>query len=359
MKPRLFLLLLCLPLLCACGSATLDRQVYPICLSVDMTEDGGFCVGVQAPRASAGSSVSYELLTATGEDLDAALRTLAASTPYPLNFCQIRLCVFGYRLAATTPMRPLLRTLLEKPTMRPSAYVSVALGNALDVLQYQQPELGTRLSTHLGLLLSRSQGENLLPDSTLAYCVRELADGSCDPLIGVCAVNPKLLSQKQDSQSAGGESGGESQDGGSSPAFALGEPWSDAPLPEGILAGLIPHTSQNPVEYLGSVALSHGRVSGVFTADETQLLLRVREEAQLRVARDGEAMQLQILLPKGSPLAGDLAAIRALVQKAQALRSDPFRFGCVCSMGFYLDESFRRFGFDRKYPTAALWVGEE
>lgn len=358
MKPRLLLLLLCLPLLCACGSATLDRQVYPICLSVDLTEDGGFCVGVQAPRASAGSSVSYELLTATGEDLDAALRTLAASTPYPLNFCQIRLCVFGYRLCATTPMRPLLRTLLEKPTMRPSAYVSVALGNALDVLQYQQPELGTRLSTHLNLLLSRSQGENLLPDSTLAYCARELADGSCDPLVGVCAVNPKLLKQKQDSQSGGG-SGEKQEDGGSSPAFALGEPWSDAPLPEDILAGLIPHTSQNPVEYLGSAALSEGRVSGVFTADETQLLLRVQKEAKLRVARKGESMQLQILLPKDSPLARDQDAIRALVAKAQALRSDPLRFGCVCSMGFYLDESFERFAFSRKYPSAPLWVGEE
>lgn len=356
MRFRQLWLLLCLPLLCACSSATLDRQVYPICLSVDMTQDGGFCVGVQAPRASADNPASYELFTATGKDLDAALRTLAASTPYPLNFCQIRLCVVSYRLAATTPMRPLLRTLLELPTMRPSAYVSVALGNALDVLQYQKPELNTRLSTHLTLLLSRSQSENLLPDSTLSYCVRELADGSCDPLMGVCAVNAKLLKQKQDSQSSQG-SNEEGGSGSASPAFALGEPWSDALLPEDIVAGLIPHTNQNPVEYLGSAAMSGGRVSGVFTADETQLLLRVREEAALRVARDGENMQLQIVLPKGSPLASDMDAIRALVQKAQALRSDPFRFGCVCSMGFYLNESFERFAFDRKYPDAPLWVG--
>lgn len=352
MKLRALLLLLCLPLLCACRSETLDRQVYPICLSVDLTEDGGLLVGVQAPRANESDLVQYELFTATGDDLESALRTLAASTPYPLNFCQIRLCVLGYRLAATRPLRPLLRGLLQLPTMRPSAYVSVALGSALEVLENQKPELNTRLSTHLTLLLSRSQSENLLPDSTLSYCVRELANGSCDPLMGVCAVNARLAEQQESQQ----ESGQKSEE---QPAFALGEPWSDAPLPEGIVAGLIPHNSQNPVEYLGSAALSGGRVSGVFSADETQLLLRVREEAALRVARSGETMQLQILLPKESALCADTDAIRALLGKAQALHADPFRFGCVCSMGFYLDESFERFAFARKYPDAPVYVGVE
>lgn len=352
MKLRALLLLLCLPLLCACRSETLDRQVYPICLSVDLTEDGGLLVGVQAPRANESDLVQYELFTATGDDLESALRTLAASTPYPLNFCQIRLCVLGYRLAATRPLRPLLRGLLQLPTMRPSAYVSVALGSALEVLENQKPELNTRLSTHLTLLLSRSQSENLLPDSTLSYCVRELANGSCDPLMGVCAVNARLAEQQESQR----ESGQKSEE---QPAFALGEPWSDAPLPEGIVAGLIPHNSQNPVEYLGSAALSGGRVSGVFSADETQLLLRVREEAALRVARSGETMQLQILLPKESALCADTDAIRALLGKAQALHADPFRFGCVCSMGFYLDESFERFAFARKYPDAPVYVGVE
>lgn len=355
MKHRALLLLLCLPLLCGCRSQALDRQVYPICLSVDLTEDGGLLVGVQAPRANESDLVQYELFTATGDDLESALRTLAASTPYPLNFCQIRLCVLGYRLAATQPLRPLLRSLLQLPTMRPSAYVSVALGSALEVLKNQKPELNTRLSTHLTLLLSRSQSENLLPDSTLSYCVRELADGSCDPLMGVCAVNARLSEQKENQQESQPDSGQEN----GQPAFALGEPWSDAPLPEGIVAGLIPHNSQNPVEYLGSAALSGGRVSGVFSADETQLLLRVREEAAIRVARSGESMQLQILLPKGSALCADTDAIRALARKAQALHADPFRFGCICSMGFYLDASFERFAFARKYPDAAVYVGVE
>lgn len=357
---RLLLLLLCLPFLTGCTFMTLERQVYPICLSVDATEEGGFRVGIQAPRSNTGDAVSYEILTADGDDLEAALRVLSGAMPYPLNFSQIRLVIISYRLAATTPMRPLLRTLLELPSMRPSAYVSVALGNALDVLQYQRPDFGTRLSTHLTLLLDRTRDEDLLPDSTLSYCVRELAGSGCDPLIGVCAVNAQLLKEQQKQSGGSSQGGGAGQGGGSAaPAAAMGEPWSDALLPSGIVAGLIPHTSQNPVEYLGSVALSNGRVSGVLTADETQLLLRVSDQARLRVSRAGESVQLQIALPRGSGLVEDQRAISDLMEKLMALRSDPLHFGCLCSMGFYLDESFERFGFARKYPEASVWIGVE
>lgn len=350
---KLLLLFLCLPLLSSCSFVTMERQIYPICMSVDQTDDGRFLVGVQAPRATQSQGASYELIAAQGDTLEETLRILSASTPYPLNFSQIRLCAIGYPLAATTELRPLLRVLLELPTMRPNAYVTIAMGKALTVLEKQQPDFGTRLSTHLNLLLSRAQREHLLPDSTLSFCVRELSDGRSDPLIGVCAVNPRLLPEEKEGQKqpSGGSSSGE---GSSSPAFALGEPWSDALLPADVLAGLIPHESQNPVEYQGAAAVSDGRVSGLLTADETQLVLRLLDEADIRTAREGDELQLQIIVPKKSPLSQSAEAVYDVMAHLQALDCDPLLFGCRCSMDFLTQQAWDQYRFDRRYPTAGV-----
>ena len=347
---RLCLLLLVLPMLTGCSFVTLERQIYPICMSVDVSQDG-WMVGVQAPRAEAGGNASYEILSAAGDTFDHALRTLSASTPYPLHFGQIRLCLIGYPLAVKTEMRGLLRTLLELPSMRPDCYVSIALGSAMDVMQYQKPDFGMRLSTHLSLLLDRMQKEHLLPDSTLSACVREMSDGRSDMLIGVSAVNRRLLPEEK--KSAPGSGGNEEP---SAPAAALGEPWSDALLPPDIMAGLIPHTSQNPVEYLGAAALSGHRVSGILTADQVQLALRLKEEAKMRVLREGERLCLQINLPKDSTLLQNTDAIVGLMETLQALGSDPLLFGCICSMGFAADAAWERYDFRSRYPQAEVVV---
>lgn len=349
---KLFLLLIMCLLLNSCSMVTMERQIYPICLSMDGTEDGKFQLALQAPRSSGNDDATYDIISATGETLEDAMRVLSASTPYPLNFSQIRLCIVGYHLAATTPLRPLLRTLMEQPTMRPTAYVSIAMGRALDVLQNQQPDFGMRLSTHLNLLLDRLQQEHLLPDSTLSYCVRELSDDRCDLLIGLCAVNQSLVPEEEEAKKEKAPSGSES-----SPAFALGEPWSDELLPENVLAGMISHTSPNPVEYLGAAAVSEGRVSGVLTADETQLALRVLDEAKRRVARNGDHLQLQILLKEESDLADEAARVQALMQKLQTLDSDALLFGGICAMGFRTNAEWEAYGFRDRYRTADVAVG--
>ena len=341
---RLICLGLLLPLLSGCSFVTLERQIYPICMSIDATEKGEIQIGVQAPVSGGGSTsqAEYAILSATGETFETALRTLSASVPYPLHFGQIRLCLIGYPLASSAPIRPLLEMLLELPTMRPNAYVSISLGDALSVMQNQKPDFGMRLSTHLNLLISRMQREHLLPDSSLSNCVRELSDGRSDLLIGVSAVNARLLPKEN-----------------ASPAWALGEPWSDALVPPDMVAGLLPHTSGNPVEYLGSAAVSGGEISGVLTADQTQLCLQLMEEAEFKTARDGEFLQLQIHLPKESDLAGNQEQIRGLMEILQAMESDPLLFGCICSMGFLTEEEWREYGFRRRYAGADVWIGVE
>jgi len=360
---KLFLLFILCPLLSSCSLVTMERQIYPICLSIDATGEGKFQLALQAPRSSGSDDATYDIISATGDTLEDTLHVLSASTPYPLNFSQIRLCLIGYRLAATTPLRPLLRTVMELPTMRPTAYVSIALTTGLDVLQNQQPDFGNRLSTHLNLLFDRLQQEHLLPDSSLAYCVRELSDDRCDLLIGLCAVNQNLIPEEQKAgkegaaQSSGG-SGGESGSG-SSPAFALGEPWSDELLPSNVLAGMISHTSPNPVEYLGAAAVSEGRISGVLTADETQLCLRLLSEADMRVARSGDRLQLQIILKEENDLVDDQPRIYDLMVKLQALDSDPLLFGGACAMGFRTNDEWEQYGYRRRYKDAEVFVGVE
>ena len=358
---KAFLLFLLLPLFTSCSFVTLERQIYPICMSVDLDEENHFRIGVQAPRADGGTNASYEIITATGDTFHDAVQVLSAATPYPLNFSQIRLCLISYSMAAKTELRPLLRSILEMPTMRPGCYVSVALGSALDVMQYQQPDFGMRMSTHLSLLLDRMRRNHLLPDSTLSYCVRELGDGRCDLLIGVSAVNRSLLPEEEKStqHKEGGQTQGGGEGGGkASPAAVMGEPWSDAIVPSELLAGLLPHTSQNPVEYLGAAAVSDGRVSGLLTADEVQLALRLMEEAKLRTAREGEQLQLQLLVPAESPLADSKDAICDLMTTLQALHSDPLTFGCIASMGFWTDAAWEQYDFRSRYPTAEVVVEE-
>ena len=120
---------------------------------------------------------------------------------------------------------------------------------------------------------------------------------------------------------------------------------------------MIAHTSPNPVDYLGAAAVSDGRVSGVLTADETQLALRLLSESRRRTARHGDQLQLQILLPEKSDL--DAEKILQLMKKLQALDSDALLFGGVCSMGFRTNEEWEAYHFPSRYQTAEITVGVE
>ena len=63
------------------------------------------------------------------------------------------------------------------------------------------------MQLYLGSFLQRLhfcfQQEYLLPESTLNYCVRELSDGRCDLLIGLCAVNQRLIPEEETAKKEG------------------------------------------------------------------------------------------------------------------------------------------------------------
>lgn len=328
------MLFLCLFALTGCSHTYLERQIYPICLSIDRNAQGQYEIGLQAPKSS--ENAEYDILTGKGPSPEDALRVLAASTPYPIHFSQIRLCLISYDLAANDPLRPLLKTLFELPGMRPNAQVMIAQGRALDVMGAQKPDFGQRLSTHLTILFERMEREKTLPMSRLSYCVRELGDGRSDLLMGLCAVHDSLKSEKEQ------------------PAFAVGEPWSDQMLPENEIAGLLSRTGPNPVEYIGAAAVSDGRVTGMLTGEETQLAVRVLDEARRKVALGGNELQLQVIVKKGSALEGQENNVIHLVEKLQALHSDALLFGCEASRAFLTDAAWQQFRFREMYPSAPV-----
>ena len=137
-------------------------------------------------------------------------------------------------------------------------------------------------------------------------------------------------------------------------AVALRNRYRRAMLPEDILAGLLPQTSVNPVEYLGSAAVSEGRVSGILTARETQIATLAMIEGRRAVAIDGEQLQLQLFLPKDGALAESRDEVQAVLEKLQALGCDSFGFGWHAAGAFYTDAELEAYGFRRRFREAQI-----
>lgn len=350
----------------SCGYPPTERQTFPICLTLDLTKDGKIQFGIQAPQngqaSDGGAAPAYNILSATGDTTMDALRILAASTPYPLNFCQLRLLIIGYELAATTELRGLLRELEQLPTMRPNAFVMVALGNALKVMDAQKPDFGMRLSTHLNLLFERLLEEDMLPDSTLSACVRELGENRIDLLLSICALNSQLVPEEQKQSEGGGESGGGGSGGSggsgqdSKSAFAVGQVWSMDLLPDELIAGMLPRTSNNPIEYLGCATVSDGRVSGLLNARDTQLVLHALRQAKRKVAIEGDRVQLQIWVKEDEHLYENRDLLLQAVKRLQLLDCDALGFGGESAHSFYLNAEWEALDFRRKYEDAEVVV---
>lgn len=379
MLKRLLLLgllaLSCLAL-CGCGYSALERQSFAICMSIDGTKDGKMKLGIQAPKNgkgddSGGGSAQYEIFSATADTLPDALRLMAATTPYPINLSQLRICYIAYDYATKTELRGMLRYLDGLPTMRPDATVMISLGGAFEAMKEQKPEFGMRMSTHLDILIERLRNEMMLPNSTISHSVRLLGSGLGDPLFSICAVNPSLKPKEQSGGSSGsgggggGSGGGGSgggggaSGGGSSPAYAEGEPWSEKLLPEDLLAGMLPRESGNPVEYLGMAAVSDGRVSGLISASRTQLVLRAANEMKKRVIINGEGMTLRLTAKRDSMLDVSAEEVKKAMETLLLLDCDALCFGQTAMGLFSTDADWNAFGFRSRYRRAEIVVDSE
>lgn len=290
--------LMCL-LLCSCSASSGEKQIFPICMSLDRLPDGRLQLGVQV--SSMDPSQGYAVFSAAGADFDQALEILGASMPYPLHFGQLRLCMLGYALAAEQPLRTLLEPVAALRTLRPDAAVTVAMGSALETMTAQQPDLGVRLSTYLDQLLARLRQERLAPQETLTDVLSMLGSDRGDPVLGLCAINQNAAGDSSGKDtSSGGQEGEKAQSVfHASGSIAIGEPSPGSDLPSALTAGAMPRQGGNPVEYVGCITTGGGRLTGSLTAAQTRLFLLLRQEARVTSPSPQEAI---IRIPKHIPL---------------------------------------------------------
>lgn len=279
----MLLVLLLAFFLTGCSASSGEKQIFPICLSMDRLEDGRLQLGVQVSDMSGDKANEYTVFVAAGDSFGQTLEILGASMPYPLHFGQLRLCLVDYELATQEDLLGLLEPLYALHTLSPQATVMVCMGNAAKTMAAQKPDLGVRLSTYLDQLLARLRQEHLTPPETLWDVISLLRSGYRDPLLGLCALNAATGpddAAKEDGSSGGG--GGEAK-----PAFnesgniAIGEPSPGDDLPADLTAGSLPRKGGNPVEYIGCAAVGRGKVTATFTALETRMLLTLRDQARV------------------------------------------------------------------------------
>lgn len=370
MKNFVFFILVCLvvPLLGRCGIVTTERQAYAVCMAVDLTEEGLFRLSLQCPNVQnpSGSSSSgeedvaegYIIVAATDESLTTAVYRLEATLPAPINFSQLRLCMFSSDVMAKYDLRPLLLELFRLPYMRSSALITVTQGKAYELLHAQRVTLGVRLSTHLDAIFKTLITNNYVPQSTLETCLTTIGSGRSDALLCLGAINPLLREKvagekdektQNDPQNSGG--GGENSES----AFADSFP--------SVLADDIPGMSltegPNPVEFAGAAITSNGFVVGYLSPREMVIYSHLMVNGKRRAAIDGDQLQLQILLNPEDFNTGMYFEMMALFEKFQALHADAFGFGNVVARSFLTKGELEAYGFAARYPSAGLYIGLE
>lgn len=354
----LILLSLLLPLLTACSVRSGEKQIFPICMSLDRLADGRLQLAVQV--SSMAEDGGYAVFTAAGDSFAQALEILGASMPYPLHFGQLRLCLVGWSPATEDALRPLLEPVAGLHTISPEAAVFAVMGNAAEVMAAQKPDLGVRLSTYLDQLLARLRQERLTPEETLQDVLHMLDSGYGDPLLGLCALNGQMAGQRQEGsgsqtgpQPGGGQRGAEAE-----PAFsrtdgiAIGEPSPGDDLPPALSAGDLPRQGGNPVEYIGCAAVGDGRVTGMLTAEETRLLLTLRQQAKVaQVTTEGALITI--------PAELSAQTVSKLVTKLQNMHCDVL--GVCAAEAKQHPTTLQRdaFGTAAAYPAMRLTIMQE
>ncbi len=357
-----------LPLLGSCGSLTVERQVFPICLAVDVTETGQFLLTIQSPLGKPSTGVSdsgagadgYEIIAAQGNGLFAGLHKLESTLPFPLNFSQLRLLVFSSDIAARYDLRPLLMDVFHFPSVRATASVMISEGTAGQLLHAQRSSYGLRLSTHLDTLVKQLHTNGYLPNSTIASAVQSIGSGRFDPLLCLGAVNPALLKKQSPPAESGGGGGGQGGSGGGGGGDKKEDSASVSAglspvLSEQDVAGNLLAEGANPVEFGGAAITANGYVVGYLSPRETVVYNHLVQNAKRRCAIHGESLQLQLIMDKGEP---DVSEMVALMKKFQVLHADPLGFGNVAACSFLTNADWDAYGFEERYPVADLYVGE-
>ena len=268
-------LLLCLPLLTACGSGQeIDKCLFVLALAVDPAPTGSMTVTVKALSGSQDAGTSgqdsssggdsegdsgsssgggqglekaepgYIVMSATATSCLRAMSLLSATTPRTLDLSQLREVVVSQTIAQTDATLVILREIYSMFRANGAAIVVVTPDNAGDFVRSQRAELGVRLSQHLDVLYDHFQEMDTIPqDTTLTSVISAMESSVCDATAVYAANNDFENTLVLD---------------------------GDEDLNR--LPGHLPRTAPTRAEYIGAALFSGPRMTGVLTGEETMLL---------------------------------------------------------------------------------------
>ena len=200
-----------------------------------------------------------------------------------------------------------------------------------------------RLSTHMDTLLQNLASRGYVPQSSLASVLQDLGSRRRDPLLGLGAVNPLL----QPEQEGGGE--------GEAEVFSGSVPV----LEEKDAAGDLLLAGDNPLEIMGAAVVARERVVGTLSPRECVVFHHLQTKGRLGCAIREDGLQLQIRLAPADLSETILQEGRQLMQKLQALGSDPLGFANVSAHSFWTDGEWEAYGFGSVIPRRMCISGRK
>jgi hypothetical protein len=156
-----------------------------------------------------------------------------------------------------------------------------------------------------------------------------------------------------DVQPGGGQPGDAAHPAfGQTDSIAIGEPSPGDDLPTALSAGDLPRQGGNPVEYIGCAAVGDGRVTGMLTAEETRLLLTLRQQAKVtHVTREGAVISI--------PAELSVQTVSKLVTKLQNMHCDVLGVCAAEAKQHPTTQQRDAFGTAAAYPAMRLTIMPE
>ena len=347
-----------------CAQMNIEAQAYAVSMGIDPAEGGSIRVSVQVPslnqsggsesESGGGGSKGYTLSSAEGRSLSEALNILQASIPREMNLSGVKSIVVSEELARSERFREVLYEMAMAYRVYGAAELIICRGEAEAFIRDQQPVIGLRLSESIAVELKHCRENGYIPSAKAAdvYYLTESIYG--DPVAVLAAGNE-----------------GENQ------------------LPPGqngdMYAGEVPRSGDNKNVYFGAALFRDGRMAGLLTGAQTQLLNMLLGELQyFGWIVDGKPVNLNISgrpkvkmqLEKETPVIHVEMTVNALPSErgvdeerlerdlesrlgeltafCQELGVDPFRYAEKAASHFLTLQEWREYDWKARFSRAQI-----
>jgi len=295
--------------------------------------------------------------TASGETLSEALELLSAAIPRRINLTQVKLIAISRQLAESEKFKTLMREMAGTYQLYGTAHMVICVGKAEEFIRNQEPVIGTRISTAIIALLDHYKEQGYIPESTFADVYYRIHSIYGDPLVTLAG----------------------SADQESDPVREI----PPAILPDEVPAKLMDDKN----DYLGAAIIRDGIMVGTFTAREMLAANLIRgRKMKFDYSLNGETVSLtadsapkisvdtksypvkieyeQTLLAVPLIQLPDLDELEIALQKdfeqvmekCQALKTDPFFLAEKAAGNFRTIEKFLQFGWNHHFAEADIRI---